>query len=317
MDSTTPGQPQEPSSQPPHPVCSRGIHILIGKVRRPQQQNSGAETVSYEAFQAAFSDQVNQTLAARPDKNAVTLFSPVGKYTLHYITPWRCTSRSGLFNPPLTSLMSLPSRRSRGPQRPVWVDFYIHSTPPPSGDPLARFQSEIMSRLRILDPQLGNGPGGHNTLGLAETPAGDASPTISLHDWACAIELFATCTTLNGIRAPGHKLLQDAVTLNGILGEDEPGLRRDNFEELLRYITENLRLSFVDDAVAARLKAALGRPVGMIPSRPCLVAPGFLEVMLAFLAKKCELMAADQRRMFLQDELASARDPWWIGEMED
>lgn len=98
--------PQDPpTGPPPHPAY---IHILIGKVRRPQQhqEKTGAaappppeydslwatfqmrrSTISYEGFQAAVSASANEVVAAAQqqqpeDKAAVTVFSPIGQYTL-------------------------------------------------------------------------------------------------------------------------------------------------------------------------------------------------------------------------------------------
>lgn len=86
--------------QAPDPLPDRrglGIHILVGKVRRPQPSNASCEgvpqycplwafvrvesgTLSYEAFNAAVLTSANALISQQHDQDAVTVFHPIGKY---------------------------------------------------------------------------------------------------------------------------------------------------------------------------------------------------------------------------------------------
>lgn len=75
-----------------------GIHVLVGKLRRPQQSDASDDgaapqyhslwayvrrdraTLSYDAFKTAVSASVIALVIQEPDKDALTLFHPIGKY---------------------------------------------------------------------------------------------------------------------------------------------------------------------------------------------------------------------------------------------
>lgn len=74
------------------------FHVLVGKLRRPQQGDAGDDgaapqydalwayvrmdraTLSYDAFKAAVSASVNVLVVKQKDKDALTLFHPIGQY---------------------------------------------------------------------------------------------------------------------------------------------------------------------------------------------------------------------------------------------
>lgn len=86
--------------QAPDPLPDRhglGIHVLVGKLRRPQPSNASCEgiaqyrplwafvrvnsgTLSYEAFNAAVLTSANALISQQHDQDAVTVFHPIGKY---------------------------------------------------------------------------------------------------------------------------------------------------------------------------------------------------------------------------------------------
>lgn len=252
----------------------------------------------------------------------------------HHITPQPPSPQPNHFNPPPTSLLTLPSRQTPpDPKRPIWVDFYIHSSnphPQPAGpdDNQTKFTSELNTRLRTLDVTLSDGPGRRNTLGLVEIPAvalqvsspspGDGGalrlipPPISRRDWACAVEMYLLATTLNGLASGDPSLnlmMHEAVTQLGRLRD--PSLLRESFGELLLYLGEgNLCLAYADEAVAARMEDSTATTVGddadddgheTDVSRPTDVDPGFMALMMAFLEENFFQMAEDYDRVLLQE----------------
>ncbi|KAG8160991.1 hypothetical protein KVR01_009255 [Diaporthe batatas] len=257
MDPSTLSQPEDDQSgsgaRNSPPAHRRGIYILIGKVSLLALANDVVAAAQHEQQHPE-------------DKGAVMLFRPVGKYALQYVRPRPPSSQPGQFNPLPTSLMSLPSRRDpHSPQRPFWVDFYVHSTPQPAGDHQAKSSPELNSQ--------------------ASGPSTPCWPT-----------LYLLATTLGRARLPAGA--QDATTLLGRPRGGWDDHRRKNFGELLLHLAGHLRLARADDAVAAEMEVALG--AGAVGGDLVAVEPGFMAVVRIFLRERVAQAEVDGWRSWLQ-----------------
>lgn len=195
------------------------------------------------------------------------------KINRYHATSPRVDVNPGEFVAPTTSLMTFPSTRSHDERRPVWMDFHIHSVPPPPPDAIL-YACELNEVLKRLDTKLGDGPEGKNTLRLGEIPgsAPDVGTylTVSRQDWACAIEMSLLLLELKG---PSHKVQLVATHCGEV---DSPSIMLESYEALLRYLAEKLYFTFLGDVdmdtevrrIAYR--DYIGRPY---------VTPGFLNLM--------------------------------------
>ncbi|KAG6355357.1 hypothetical protein INS49_003319 [Diaporthe citri] len=264
-----------------------GIHVLVGKRRRPQSKDSPGVaqydsvwafmprrggTLEYDAFNAVVMDKINTLAQQESEDGVLTFFSPIGKYMSFYMTPFPVDLPERIYVPPPTSLMTNPSTRSDD-RRPLWVEFQIHG---PSSSPTdIPLTTEVNQQLRRLDSMLSSGPDGHNALHLAEVPASTPDLTAALaidkRDFVCVAELSLLVSTLN---SPSD-LVENMVTRFGTVGGDEQAVLRGNYADLLGSLSRDLFFSWVREG---DMETVLRKSMG--DEEPGLVMrPGFTMLM--------------------------------------
>ncbi|KAI7780384.1 hypothetical protein LA080_016108 [Diaporthe eres] len=282
-----------------------GIHVLVGKRRRPQPRNKpgvaqydslwalvprGGGNLAYDAFNAAVMDKVDTLAQLKSEEGALTFFWPIGKYMSIYMTPFAVDLPRGIYVPPPTSLMTNLSTRGDD-RRPLWVEFHIHN---PSTSPRdLSLTTEVNQQLRRLDSRLSNGQDGHNTLGITEVPAQTPNLTDTLaidkKDFICVAELSILVLTLN---SPSD-LVENIVTRYGTVGgHDERFVLRRNYADLLSSLSRDLFFAWVcEEDIESVLRKSIGdKEPGLV------MRPGFTMVMQRYMLELAVDMAAELER---------------------